>query len=272
MKVIGYVRVSTDRQAETGYGLDTQKQAIKTYCHGNNLDLTHIYSDEGISGTEVNARLELMEMFWTLQNHHNEIQKIIVLNTSRLWRDEMAKVLIKKQLIILKVDVISIEQPSYSIHDKDPNNYLVNTIMETLDQYERMTINIKLLSGRFSKVKSGVKGSGNPPLGYKWSYEEKKPMVVIDDDNTDVVKEIFNKYLELKSLVKVSRYLNEQGYKTSNGNDFSTMAVHGILSNEFYIGNIKWANKQYDGSHEPLISKVIFGKVAAQLKRNKKHD
>ena len=39
VKAIGYIRVSTNRQAENGFGLEAQKQAIENYCatHGFNL-------------------------------------------------------------------------------------------------------------------------------------------------------------------------------------------------------------------------------------------
>jgi len=53
------------------------------------------------------------------------------LNISRLWRSDIEKD---------RVNIISIEQPTYSIYNKDPNDFLVNSMMELLDQYERMSI------------------------------------------------------------------------------------------------------------------------------------
>lgn len=49
-KAIGYVRVSTERQADHGVSLDAQRERIATYCAAQGIELVGIESDEGISG------------------------------------------------------------------------------------------------------------------------------------------------------------------------------------------------------------------------------
>ena len=44
-KAIGYIRVSTNRQAENGYGLDAQRDQIPRYCESNGLDLVALIPD-----------------------------------------------------------------------------------------------------------------------------------------------------------------------------------------------------------------------------------
>ncbi|MCY9136852.1 hypothetical protein MOE66_19915 [Bacillus atrophaeus] len=92
------------------------------------------------------------------------------MNTSRLWRADNAKVMIKRQLMKDSARVSSIEQPTYSIYDRDPNDFLLNGMMELLDQYDRLSINMKLANGRRQKAKGGTKACGNPPtLTHKFS-------------------------------------------------------------------------------------------------------
>jgi len=47
---LGYVRVSTDKQAERGLGLEAQRQRIRAYCEMKGLHLTTIFEDPGLSG------------------------------------------------------------------------------------------------------------------------------------------------------------------------------------------------------------------------------
>src|SRR5260370_42112977 len=47
---LGYVRVSTDEQAERGLGLEAQRQRIRAYCEMKGLHLTTIFEDPGLSG------------------------------------------------------------------------------------------------------------------------------------------------------------------------------------------------------------------------------
>jgi len=48
--VIGYVRVSTDEQADSGLGLAAQRASIEAECAHRGWVLTAIYEDAGYSG------------------------------------------------------------------------------------------------------------------------------------------------------------------------------------------------------------------------------
>src|SRR5580692_5928696 len=49
-KALGYIRVSSEEQADHGLGLESQRQRIRTYCEMKGLDLTTIYEDPAVSG------------------------------------------------------------------------------------------------------------------------------------------------------------------------------------------------------------------------------
>lgn len=156
-KVFGYIRVSTQNQVREGYSLSYQREEIKRYCRENNLDLVGIYEDAGISGAKVDKdgltvdREGLQQLLCDLKV--SDIKHIVVLNTSRIWRSDMVKVLIHRELKKHDIDIKSIEQPTYSIYAHDPNDFLVNGMLELLDQYQRLEIALKLGRGRKKKLK-----------------------------------------------------------------------------------------------------------------------
>ncbi len=176
-KAVGYIRVSTQGQVRDGFSLSYQRDEIMHYCTDNGIELMHIYEDKGISGAKVDEdgltveREGLQSMLTDLVSA--TIDCVVVLNTSRLWRSDMAKVLIQRELKRYRVDVRAIEQQTYSIYNYDPNDFLVNGMLELLDQYQRIEIALKLSSSRRKKAEQGGYADGGVAFGYNTAKGQK---------------------------------------------------------------------------------------------------
>lgn len=125
MAYYGYMRVSTETQAEHGYGLDAQKTEIEKYAAKNGLEVTEFFTDAGVSGAAkdtaddneaISKRAGLLDLLATV----NEGDTVIVLNTSRLWRSDVTKVLIRREMMKRRAMIVSIEQPRYDLYATDP--------------------------------------------------------------------------------------------------------------------------------------------------------
>lgn len=282
-KYYGYTRVSTETQSDKGYGLAAQLDEINKYAAAHDITITDIFTDAGISGNmkddddddAINKRAAFIELLSVIDSGDT----IIVLNTSRLWRSDMTRAIIRRELIKHNARIISIEQPRYDLYSKDPNEYLMNAIMEVLDVYDRMSISLKLARGRTTKAHKGDKPSGICPYGYQYAADKKS--VIVNPDEAKTVKFIFTEAQKGTSLQKIADTLNEQGTptryagqqrKTKQGNvtvsgEWKRGTVHTILHNRFYVGELEHAGQTIKGNHEPIISKIQFGKVTAALNR-----
>lgn len=89
---------------------------------------------------------------------------------------------------------IRFEQPFYGIYKKDPNDFLVNGLMELLDQYQWLEIALKLTKGRNKKAKEGGYAGGRVTFGYMKQKGEKE--LKIHNNHAEVVKRLF----ELRQL------------------------------------------------------------------------
>lgn len=252
MAIYAYYRVSTQSQVEQN-GIEMQIAEIKKYCKEKDIALAGEFKDEGVSGTRFD-RDGLAELLSVLQDG----DKVLVQNTSRLWRDQIVAALVQIELTKKDCDIISIEQPTFSVYDDDPNNFLINFLMQGLDQWERMSIKTKLAKGRKARAKTGNKPCGNAPIGYSWNGNK----IEIDYNNHLIVQDIFKMCLERKgNLSQIMRDCADKGYKTTRGKDFSVQAIKNILKNDFYIGVVTYAEKKIDGEHQPIIEKSVFEKV-----------
>lgn len=259
----GYIRVSTETQAEKGGGLDVQRTAIEKYAKDNNIKLEEIFCDAGISGTQ-ESRPELDRL---LLETIREGDTIIVHNTSRLWRSIFAQATVMKTVLQAKANIKSIDEPSFDIYlfQKDPENFMITGMMGMLDQWERMTIARKLARGRTSKANKGDKPSGVCPYGYQYTADKKH--IEPNPEEAPILRRIFSEAQKGISVEKIAALLNDQGVKTRRGNNWQKGSVHLILKNNFYTGIVTHQGKEIPGNHEPLISKIQYGKVQAQLKR-----
>ncbi|MED4753604.1 recombinase family protein [Brevibacillus choshinensis] len=257
-RVVGYVRVSTQGQVKDGYSLAYQVEEIEKYCKEKNLDLIGIYKDEGISGARVDEngltvdREGLQEMLLDLK--WRDVKSVVVLNTSRLWRADMVKAIIHRELKRYGVDVRAIEQTTYSIYAYDPNDFLINGMMELLDQYHRLEIAMKLGRGRRKKAQQGGYAGGRAAYGY--SAKKGQKTLEVNEKQAEVVRRVFFLREEHPkwSLSEIASVLNREGYSTMKGKSFTKMQVKRILDREdFYRGNYQYGNVKTKGIHPPIL-------------------
>jgi DNA invertase Pin-like site-specific DNA recombinase len=255
-KAFAYRRVSTLTQVNDGFGLSVQEECVEKYAVENDIEIVGWFSDDGISGTIVD-RDGLQSMLVAL-DENKDVKYVLCYNVSRMWRSDIAGGLIRYELSKRKVDIVSIQEPTYSLYADNASDYLINQIMQALASYDRMQINQKLAKGRRAKAKSGTKGCGSAPIGYKWNKDAE---IEIDIDKSMIVTDIFTSYVRLKSLSRVAVHCTEKGYLTLQGNNFSKQSIKNILTNDYYIGIVRFAGKRYKGGHPVFISTRLFNEV-----------
>jgi DNA invertase Pin-like site-specific DNA recombinase len=265
MAFYGYARVSTPTQEEKGYGLMVQRDAIREYCRREGGELLEIFEDRGVSGAgEGLQRAGLLGLLAALAPG----DAVVVLNTSRLWRSDVAKVLIRREVIRKGARVVSIEQPRYDIYTKDPGEVLINGMFELLDEYERMSIAIKLAQGRAAKAARGAKPAGVTPMGYRYAPDKKS--LVIHEEEAELVRRIFMLACEGLSVQRIADSLNSEGLCTRRGRPWTKAATHKILRNRFYTGTLSHGQRQMKGTHPPIVSHMRFRKAQDGLKKRRK--
>lgn len=259
----GYIRVSTETQAEKGGGLEVQRGAIEKYAKEQGIKIEEVFCDAGVSGTQ-ESRPELDRL---LLETIREGDVVIVHNTSRLWRSIFAQATVMKAVIQAKANIRSIDEPNFDVYkyQQDPENFMITGMLGMLDQWERMTIARKLARGRTSKASKGDKPAGVCPYGYQYTTDKKH--IEPNPEEVPTLRRIFSEAQKGLSLDKIAALLNDLGIKTRRGCVWQKGALALILHNNFYTGVVTHQGKEIPGNHEPLISKVQFGKVQAQLKR-----
>lgn len=102
---------------------------------------------------------------------------------------------------------------------------------------------------------------------------------MIVEKEAQMVRAIYNRFLETESATEVARDMNDLNYRTKSwiatsgklhkGGKFSKRGVEHILKNPIYTGKIRHKGKVYDGIHKAIISAEMWGKVQEAFKHRK---
>lgn len=197
-----------------------------------------IYQDEGFTGYNTN-RPQFQEMIKDIRN--KKIKCVIVYRLDRISRNVTDFCNLKNEFIKYNTDFISVTE---NFDTSTPMGRAMLMISSVFAQLERDTIAERIRDNMYELAKTGRWLGGNTPLGYKSEKVEtlsvdgkKKNLYKLDIvfEEAEIIKLIWNKMCELKSLSKLEVYLLQKGIKTRNGNNFTRFSLITILKNPVYV-------------------------------------
>lgn len=236
-----YIRVSTDFQAEEGYSIDAQKEQLSAYCISKGIKNYAFYIDGGWSGSNID-RPEMQKLIKDIKE--DKISHVIVYKLDRLSRSQKDTLyLIEDVFNPHGVDFVSLNE---SMDTSTPMGRLMLGILSAFAQLERENIRLRTRMGMRERVKSGLwMGGGRIPFGY--DYDKEKGILVPNKD-AEKVRQVYKLYIEGKSPQDIANLL---------GLKYDKLAIQ-ILTRKSNYGIIEYNGEEYQGKHEPIISKETY--------------
>lgn len=235
-----YIRVSTAMQVD-GYSLEAQKERLTKFAEFQDMEVVREYCDAGKSGKSITGRPEFTQMLQDVADDKDGVEYILVFKLSRFGRNA-ADVLNSLQYIQdFGVNLICVED---GIDSSKDSGKLTITVLSAVAEIERENILVQTMEGRKQKAREGKWNGGQAPFGY--TLDSKKGMLVVNPDEAEIVKIIFNKFVnEGLGADSISNYLNQHGYvktkyRSHELNYFTRSLVRKILDNPVYIGKIAY--------------------------------
>ena len=280
-----YTRVSTAVQVE-GYSLEAQMERLKRYADFEEMPIAGVYNDAGKSGKSIEGRAEFQQMLKDIENQKDNVRFVLVFKLSRFGRNA-ADVLSSLQFMQdYGVNLICVED---GIDSSKDSGKLMISVLSAVAEIERDNILVQTMEGRKQKAREGKWNGGFSPYGYSLEDGELK----IDEDEAEVIRLIFDKYVNTNSgATGVAKFLNQNNIdkkvrKNGKLDKFSAGFVRGILDNPVYVGKIAYGRRtmekvdgkrnEYrqiktddyilvDGIHEAIISEEIWEMAKAKRK------
>lgn len=215
MKLVGYVRVSTDKQAEEGLGLEVQETAIRKWAKAAGHRVIAVCSDAGISGSNgLEGRVGLASALEMLTS--GSAKGLVVYRLDRLARDLVLQEQLLMEIRRKDAEVFSTaggEQDYLKDDPDDPSRRLIRQILGAVNEYERGMIRLRLRRGRERKAERGEYAGGRPSFGYAAIAGE----LVAAPEEQQVIDEARKLRASGASIRAIGTELTRRGYTTRTG-------------------------------------------------------
>jgi site-specific DNA recombinase len=261
-----YTRVSTEHGLDQEFNsLDAQHEAaaayIKSQAHAGWTLIRSRYDDGGYSGGSTD-RPDLQKLLDDIRAR--KIDVIVVYKVDRLTRSlaDFAKL-----VELFDAHAVSFVSVTQQFNTTTSMGRLTLNVLLSFAQFEREVTSERIRDKIAASKRKGLWVGGTLPLG----YEMRDGKIAVVEEEAELVRSIFRRYLELGSVNELVRDLRERNMRTKTrllstgatrgGIPFGRGALYYLLGNRFYIGEVKYKNEVLPGEQPPIMDCTLFEAV-----------
>ncbi len=223
-RAIGYIRVSTTRQAEEGVSMDAQTARISAWCDANGYGLAETFTDAGISGKRADNRPGLRQ---ALDAACERKAALVVYSLSRLARSTRDAIEIAERLDKAGADLVSLTE---KLDSTSAAGKMLFRMLAVLAEFERDLVSERTTAALAHKRRNGERTGGIP---YGWELADDATTLVAIEAEQAVLADIRAMRTAGRSYRSIADELTGRGVPTKKGRGrWSHMAVVGIVKRE----------------------------------------
>ncbi|MFC4293547.1 recombinase family protein [Novosphingobium tardum] len=265
-----YTRKSTEEGLDQAFNsLDAQREACAAYILSQRHEgwqlVPDLYDDGGFTGGNMD-RPGLKQLLTDVRA--GRVDVVVVYKVDRLTRSlaDFAKI-----VDVLDAAGASFVSVTQAFNTTNSMGRLTLNVLLSFAQFEREVIAERIRDKVAASKARGMWMGGNLPLGY--AAVDKKLVLVPDEAET--VRHIMRQYLASANVLDLAEKLRRQGIvsklrvgrngQLKGGVPFNRGALHHLLSNRTYVGEVVHRGKIYPGEHEAIVDRELFDAAQAKL-------
>ncbi|WP_246668746.1 recombinase family protein [Bradyrhizobium sp. UNPF46] len=296
-----YVRMSTDHQQ---YSIENQAAVIAAYAELHNLEIVRTYRDAGESGLTIRNRQGITKLIDDVSSLQADFGHLLIFDVSRWGRFQDVDESAHYEFICRKAGV----KVTYCAEQFDNDGSLLSSIVKNIKRImaaefsRELSAKVHAASVRLSR--KGFKVGGRAPFGlerqvvddecrwkgtleageHKFLSTDRVRLAPGPDEKVEVVRWIFNRYLDGAFQEEIARELNKRGVLTNRGGPWTQSSISALLRREAYIGNVVYNRLsrklgakrttnpkevwvRSEGAIEPIIDHIVFRRVSNALEQ-----
>ena len=269
-----YTRKSTEEGLDQDFNsLDAQHEACAAYIASQKHEgwkmLPTRYDDGGISG----ATLERPALQQLLDHiDAGRIDMVVVYKIDRLTRSLADFAKLVERLDHAECSFVSVTQ---AFNTSSSMGRLTLNVLLSFAQFEREVTAERIRDKIAASKKKGMWMGGIPPLGYDPHPDKTRRELVVNAEEAQTVRKIFQRYETHRCLNAVVRKMKERDLRSKRhvfstgriqgGGHFSRGQIYHLLTNPIYLGLIRHKDKTFEGQHPAIIDQDLWDRVQRHL-------
>lgn len=199
MRVVHYVRVSTDEQGKSGYSVREQLHTLNAHSEARGDEVVEEIADEGYSGAspERPGLARVMELA-----ESGDVDVVRAVKRDRLFRSRLYRLLTERDLEEFGVKLEALNDTRHRIGDG---------VQDDFAEWEREEITRRTLSGKLQKAREGKIVAGRLPV-YGFRYTEDRNHYEVDETKMVAIRRLFSLIASGTSVAGTARILTEEGF------------------------------------------------------------
>jgi DNA invertase Pin-like site-specific DNA recombinase len=266
-----YTRKSSEEGLEQDYNsLHAQREACEAFIRSQGGEgwrlVKTAYDDGGFSGGAI-ERPALQHLLADIREGLVEV--VVVYKVDRLTRS-LAD--FAKMVELFDAKGVSFVAVTQQFNTTTSMGRLTLNVLLSFAQFEREVIGERIRDKVAASKRKGIWMGGSLPMG----YDARDRRLVVNQEEAQIVRHIFERYLELGSVRLLDNDLRQRGIVSSakvssNGNarggkQFSRGALYHLLANPIYLGEIRHKHERHPGQHQAIVSRELWARVQQRLR------
>lgn len=257
-----YARYSSHGQTEQS--IEGQIRKCRQFADKNDLLVIHEYIDRAKSAT-TNNRPSFQQML--LDSSLKQFDYVIVYAIDRFSRSDIDYGVDKKTLLSNGVKLLSATENIGTNADGSENlgGILTEGVLIAVAKYYSRELSKKVRRGQYESLQKGKFLGGRILYGYTVQNQH----IIIDHEQANIVKMIFELYSKGYSAITIAQILNDKNILNAKGQPFKHCTIMAMLKNQKYIGITKHREYISTNHYTPIIDKHTFEIVQSLIEKNK---
>jgi site-specific DNA recombinase len=279
MKIVLYLRVSSERQAEKDLSIPAQQAELEKFSRQQDWTIVRVFVDEAESARSAD-RPAFQEMIALARSTPRPFEAILVWKLNRFARNREDAVIYKSLLRRQGVQVLSLNER----FEASASGRLLEGIIETIDEFYSANLAGDVKRGMVAVCERGYMNGGSAPVGYRAVKVHEGSAVrrtlEIDPHYGPLIQDVVDLFLHGHGCKEIARQLNGAARFDPQGHAWTAQRLYLILKNVVYTGaaafNVRPHKKALIANthpvivrrdaHPALIAPTVYARVQELLK------